>query len=169
MVALLGYPLAQEGEASRAIRAGLEPLESITRLEVPEIGRLRIRIGVDSGIVVVALGERNVVGEAMNLAARLQGTARPGSMVVSERVRRLAGGEFDYEDLGVLELKGIAGPVRAAAVLGISKAVSRFDAAAQEKVSPLVGRTHEMKTLLDRWHSVGERGAGEAGLVLAEA
>ena len=46
--------------------------------------------------------------------------------------RRLAGGEFDYEDLGVLELKGIAGPVRAASVLGVSKAASRFDAAAQE-------------------------------------
>jgi class 3 adenylate cyclase len=168
IVAFFGYPLAHEGEAVRAIHAGLEIIESIARLEVPEIGRLRIRIGVDSGIVVVAQGERNVVGEAMNLAARLQGTARPGSMVVSERVRRLAGGAFDYEDLGVLELKGIAGPVRAASVLGVSKAASRFDAAAQEKVSPLVGRTHEMKTLLDRWHSVGERGAGEAVMLSAE-
>ena len=82
VVAFFGYPLAHEGEASRAIRAGLEILESVARLEVPEVGRLRIRIGVDSGIVVVALGERNVVGEAMNLAARLQSTARPGSMVV---------------------------------------------------------------------------------------
>ncbi len=168
IVAFFGYPLAHEGEASRAIRAGLDILEAIARLEVPEVGRLRIRIGINSGIVVVGHAEGNVVGEAMNLAARLQGTARPGSLVVSERVRRLAGGEFEYEDLGVLDLKGIAGPVRAAAVLGISKAASRFDATAREKLWPLVGRTNEMKLLLDRWKSVGDRQTGEAVLLSAE-
>ena len=168
IVAFFGYPLAHEGEASRAIRAGLEILEAIASLEVPEVGRIRIRIGINSGIVVVGHAEGNVVGDAMNLAARLQGTARPGSLVVSERVRRLAGGEFDYEDLGVLDLKGIAGPVRAAAVLGISKAASRFDAAAREKLWPLVGRTREMKMLLNRWQSVCDRRAGEAVLLSAE-
>jgi tetratricopeptide (TPR) repeat protein len=167
IVAFFGYPLAHEGEASRAIRAGIEIVETIRHLEVPEVGRLRIRIGIATGIVVVA-GERNVVGETMNLAARLQGAARPGSIVVSERVRRLAGGEFDYEELGELELKGIAGPTRACTVLGVSNAASRFDAAVQEKVSPLVGRTHEMKTLLDRWQSVGDRGSGEAVLLSGE-
>jgi class 3 adenylate cyclase/tetratricopeptide (TPR) repeat protein len=164
IIAFFGYPMAHESEAPRAIRAALEIVQSMSRLEVPEVGRLRIRIGIASGIVVVAHGERNVVGDAMNLAARLQGAAWPGSIVVSERVRRLAGGEFDYEDLGELELKGV-GTVRACTVLGISKAASRFEAAVQEKVSPLVGRTHEMRTLLDQWRSVGERRAGEAVLL----
>ncbi len=168
VLAFFGFPLAHEGEASRAIRAAMDIVETISRLEVPEIGTLKVRIGIATGIVVVAAGKRNVVGETMNLAARLQAAAKPGGIVVSERVHRLAGGEFDYEDLGKLDLKGIAAPTRAYGVLGVSAAASRFDAAVQEKVSPLVGRTDEMKTLLDRWQSVCDRGRGEAVLLSGE-
>src|SRR6266446_6233476 len=168
VLAFFGFPLAHEGEAARAIRSGLEIVEAISRLEVPEIGRLKVRIGIATGIVVVAPGVRNVLGETMNLAARLQAAAKPGSIVVSERAYRLAGGEFDYEDLVELHLKGIAVSTRAYGVLGVSAAASRFDAAVQEKVSPLVGRTHEMKTLLDRWQSVCDLGTGKAVLLSGE-
>jgi class 3 adenylate cyclase/tetratricopeptide (TPR) repeat protein len=168
VLAFFGFPLAHEGEAARAIRAGLEIVEAISRLEVPEIGRLKVRIGIATGIVVVAAGKRNVVGETMNLAARLQGVAAPGGIVVSERVYRLAGREFNYEDLGELDLKGIAVPTRAYGVLGVSTATSRFDATVREKVSLLVGRAEEMKTLLDRWQSVGDSGTGEAVLLSGE-
>ncbi len=133
VLAFFGFPLAHEGEAARAIRAGLEIVEAISRLEVPEVGRLKVRIGIATGIVVVAAGKRNVVGETMNLAARLQGVAKPGGIVVSERVYRLAGGEFDYEDLGELDLKGIAVPTRAYGVLGVSTATSRFDATVRRR------------------------------------
>ena len=78
VLAFFGFPLAHEGEAARAIRAGLEIVETISSLEVPEIGRLKVRIGIATGIVVVAAGKRNVLGETMNLAARLQGVAKPG-------------------------------------------------------------------------------------------
>jgi class 3 adenylate cyclase/tetratricopeptide (TPR) repeat protein len=169
IIGFFGYPFAHEGEASRAIRAALEIVEALQDLNVPEVGRLRVRVGIDTGIVVVAQGERNVVGEPMNLAARLQGVARPGSVLVSDRVRRRAGGEFDYDDMGELELKGIAGTSRAAAVLGVSKAASRFEAAGHEKLSALVGRTHEMRILLDRWQSVAAQGRGEAVLLSGEA
>ena len=88
--------------------------------------------------------------------------------MVSERLHRLAGGEFDYEDLGELDLKGIAVPTRAYGVLGVGTATSRFDATVREKVSLLVGRAEEMKTLLDRWQSVGDSGTGEAVLLSGE-
>ena len=168
ILAFFGFPLAHEGEAARAIRAALEIVETISRLEVPEVGRLKVRIGIATGIVVVAAGKRNVVGETMNLAARLQAVAEPGGIVVSERVHRLAGGEFDYENLGQLDLKGIAAPTRAYRVLGVSAAVSRFDAAVREKVSPLVGRAREMELLLDRWRSVRDRGGVQAVLLSGE-
>jgi len=168
VLAFFGFPLAHEGEAARAIRAALEIVETISRLEVPEVGRLKVRIGIATGIVVVAPGKRNVLGETMNLAARLQGVAQPGGIVVSDRVYRLAGGEFDYENLGELNLKGIAAPTRAYRVLGVGTAVSRFDAAVRETVSPLVGRAHEMAVLRERWQSVRDRGTGQAVLLSGE-
>jgi len=129
IVAFFGYPLAHEGEAERAIHAGLEIIASLSDLDVPDAGRLQVRIGIASGLVVVSSAEKGAVGETMNLASRLQGIAQPGSIVVSERVRRLAGGSFDYEDLGEQTLKGIAQPTHAYCVLGVSEAASRFDAA----------------------------------------
>ena len=168
IIAFFGFPLAHEGEAARAIRSGLEIVEAIARLEVPEIGRLRVHIGIATGIVVVAAGERNVVGETMNLAARLQGAAKPGCIVVSERVYRLAGGEFEYECLSELDLKGIAVPTNAYVVLGVGKAPSRFEAATRQKVKPLVGRAHEMQSLHERWRSVCNREGGQTVLLSGE-
>src|SRR5258708_24229261 len=162
VLAFFGFPLAHEGEAARAIRAALEIVETISHLEVPAVGRLNVRIGIATGIVVVAAGKRNVVGETMNLAARLQGVAEPGGVVVSERVYRLAGGEFDYQNLGELDLKGMVAPTRAYRLQGVSAAISRFDAAVRDKGSPLLGRAHEMEVLLGRWQSVRDRGTGQA-------
>ena len=110
IVAFFGYPLAHEGEAERAIHAGLEIIEALSKLDVPDAGHLAVRIGIATGLVVVSSAEKGAVGETMNLASRLQGIAQPGSIVVSERVHRLAGGSFDYEDLGEQTLKGIAQP-----------------------------------------------------------
>lgn len=168
IVAFFGFPLAHEGEAERAIRAGLEIVETMARLDVPEVGRLNVRIGIATGMVVVASGERGAVGETMNLAARLQGSAQPGTIVVSERVHRLAGGAFDYEDLGKCDLKGIARPTRAYRILGVSAAASRFDAATQKGLTPLVGREYELGVLLERWQRVQHDGAGQAVLLSGE-
>ncbi len=104
----------------------------------------------------------------MNLAARLQGAAKPGSVVVSERVYRLAGGEFEYQSLGELDLKGIDVSTRAYVVLGLGKAASRFDAVVRWNMSPLVGRAHEMETLLERWHSVCDHNIGQTVLLSGE-
>ena len=168
LIAFFGFPFAHEGEAARAIRAGLEIIDAMARLEVPEVGRLSVRVAVATGMTVVATVERGAFGETMNLAARLQGAAKPGSLVVSERVYRLAGGEFEYESLGDLDLKGIDVATRAYVVLGIGKAASRFDAVVHWNMSPLVGRSHEMETLLERWHSVCDQNAGQTVLISGE-
>jgi len=169
IVAFFGFPLAHESEAERAIRAGLDIVNAMTQLRVAKAGRLQVRIGIASGVVIVAPGERNAMGEALNLAARLQTIAEPGSIVVSDRVRRLAGGEFQYEDLGEKELKGVTGLTRVYQVVGVSQAESRFAAAARLGLTPLVGRERELSTLVDSWRQVRETEAGRAILLRGEA
>jgi tetratricopeptide (TPR) repeat protein len=87
--------------------------------------------------------------------------------VVGERVHRLAGGAFDYEDLGEQTLKGIARPAHAYRILGVSAAASRFDAATQEGLTPLVGREQEIGLLLERWQ-LAQDGEGQVVLLSGE-
>ena len=68
IVAFFGYPLAHEGEAERAIRAGLDIIDVLAALQIRDVGRLQVRIGIATGMVVVATGERNAVGETMNFS-----------------------------------------------------------------------------------------------------
>ena len=169
VVAFFGFPLAHESEAERAVRAGLEIVEAMARLHVQGAGRLQVRIGIASGMVVVASGERNAVGETMNLASRLQTIAKPGSVVVSDRVRRLAGGGFEYEDLGEKELKGVSGLTQVYRVVGVSQTESRFEAATQQGLTPIVGRDAEIAALMHNWREVREQGSGRAVLLRGEA
>jgi len=168
IVAFFGYPLAHEGEAERAIRAGLEIIDALSNLDVPDAGHLAVRIGIATGLVVVSSAEKGAVGETMNIASRLQGIAPVGSIVVSERVQRLAGGSFDYEDLGEQTLKGIARPTHAYCILGVSQAASRFEAAHGEAgLTPLVGREQEIGLLLERW-ALAQDGEGQVVLLSGE-
>src|SRR5215468_5352514 len=121
IVAFFGYPLAHEGEAERAIHAGLEIIAALSKLHVLDAGHLAVRIGIASGLVVVSSAEKGAEGEPLNLASRLQAIAQPGSIVVSEWVSRLARGSFDYEDMGEQALKGYAQPTRAYRIVGVSE------------------------------------------------
>ena len=167
IVAFFGYPLAHEAEAERAIRAGLQIIESLSRLNVTDAGHLRVRIGIATGVVVVSAVEKSAVGETMNLASRLQAIAAPGSIIVSERVHRLAGGSFEYEDLGEHSIKGIGQPTRAWLVVGVSAAASRFEAATRGGLTPLVGRELEIGLLMDRWQ-LAQDGEGQVVLLSGE-
>ncbi len=167
IVAFFGYPLAHEGEAERAIRAGLSIIDSLSKLDVAEIGRIQVRIGIATGVVVVSGAERRAVGETMNLASRLQGIAPVGSIVVSERVRRLASGVFEYDDLGEQTLKGMAKPTHAYRIVVVSQVASRFEAATQEGLTPMVGRGREIGLLLERW-ALAQDGEGQVVLVSGE-
>ena len=80
---------------------------------------LQIRIGIATGLVVIGdltgsgvAREHSIVGETLNLAARLQGVAEPGMVVIAESTRKLLGNPFALEDLGGKDLKGIEGRVR---------------------------------------------------------
>ena len=106
-----GYPQANEDDAERAVRAGLELVAAVRDLKAH--AALQARVGIATGMVVVGdlmdagnATERGIIGETPNLAARLQGLAVPNSVVIAESTRRLLGNLFDLEDLRTKDLKG---------------------------------------------------------------
>ena len=167
VLAYFGYPRAHEDDAERSVRAGLEIVKAVAQLEPrPELS-LEVRVGIATGLVVVGdmLGEGvseegAVSGETPNLAARLQVVAAPGTVVVSEATRRLAGGHFEFEDLRRHELKGFSESVAAARVTSERKVQSRFEAAHGAGLTALVGREPEISLLMERWRQAKE---GEPG------
>jgi class 3 adenylate cyclase len=168
-----GFPMAHEDDAERAVRAGLESVASVSQLKTH--AALRTRVGIATGLVVVgdligsgASQEQAIVGETPNLAARLQGVAKPDSVVIAESTRKLVGNLFELEDLGARDLKGIEGAVRAWAVLRPSSVESRFDALHAGGLTELVGREEELELLLRRW-SKAKTGEGQVVLLSGEA
>src|SRR6201997_4064246 len=168
-----GYPQAHEDDAERAVRAGLELIGAVAGLKMR--APLQTRVGIATGLVVVGdlIGsgeaqERGIVGETPNLAARLQGTAEPNTVVVAESTRRLLGVLFELHDLGPRGLKGITGPSRAWAVLRPSTVASRFEALHATGLTALVGREEELDLLLRRW-SKAKACEGQVVLVSGEA
>ena len=103
VMAAFGIPQAHEDDAERAVRAGLAILDAVEEL------KLEARVGVESGEIVTEDGEATfATGEAVNLAARLQQAADPGQLVLGPGAHRLTLGRIEVEDLGPVELKGIA-------------------------------------------------------------
>ena len=174
VMAYFGWPRAHEDEPERAVRAGLSVVEAVARLEGGG-APLGCRIGVATGLVVVgellgdgAAQERAVAGETPNLAARLQGVAQPGEVVVSEATRALIAGRLEMTPLAPHALKGIEGPVRAFRVAGERARESRFDALTDGAAPPIVGRDQELALLLERWDTA-RRGEGQAVMLVGEA
>ena len=168
-----GYPAAHEDDAERAVRAGLELVVAVTALKSPVA--LQIRVGLATGLVVIGdlIGsgeslEHGIVGETPILAARLQGIAKPNSVVIAEGTRKLLGNLFELQDLGQQDLKGIAGSVGAFAALRPSSVASRFEALHAGGFTDLVGREEELELLLRRW-SRAKAGEGQVVLLSGEA
>ena len=168
-----GFPQAHENDAERAVRAGLALVDGVSGLTTAG-DHLNSRIGIATGLVVVGdlagageAQERGIAGETPNLAARLQGMAEPGSVVIAESTRRLLADLFEFSRLAASSLKGFAEPVQAWRVLGEGKAESRFEALHGTQLTPLVGRDEELNLILSRWRQVME-GSGHVALVLGE-
>ncbi len=175
VLAYFGWPMAYEDHAERSIRAGIQALAAVEAFQSPDGKQLKARIGIASGHVVVgdiagsSANERaSIAGDTPNLAARLQGAAAPGQIVVADSTRRLAGQSFEIESLAAQELKGFKSPIALFAVRGEREVESRFDATHTSALSKFVGRTSEIGMLLERWELV-KGGQGQAVFVSGEA
>ena len=172
VTAYFGYPRAHEDSAQSAVQAGLDIMAGLTELRTDG---LEARCGVHTGLVVVGefgVGEKRlcdgIVGEAPNIAARLQALAPPGSLVVSEATLRLVEGFFEVDPLGPQMLKGVSAPISIYRVLRPSAAPNRFEARGGQFLTPLVGRETELGFLTKRWENAME-GEGQAVLLQGEA
>jgi class 3 adenylate cyclase/predicted ATPase len=174
VLAYFGWPRAHEDDAERAVRAGLQLVEDVARLKPRAEVRLQARVGVATGYVVVGdlisegISDKDAVsGDTPSLAARLQAVAGPGCVVISQPTRRLVGGLFELADLGPQRLKGFTEPVAAWRVEGEGRAEGRFEALHGERLTPLVGRQHELGILLERW-AWAKDGDGQVVLLSGE-
>ena len=172
-----GYPKAHENEAERAVMSGLGIIEALADFE-PKYARdikLTVRIGIATGLVVVgeiigdgSAEEITVVGETPNIAARLQALAKPNTMVISSATHKLIEAEFRCEDLGGLQLKGVAEPIHAWRVVGLAEAEHEGEESGVADGFPLVGRDEEIGLLLRRLAQSKDR-LGQAVLISGEA
>ena len=167
-----GYPAAHEDDSERAVRAGLALITAIRRLKLRHEIVLDARVGIATGLVVVAkIGEGSaqewaVLGDAPNLAARLQASAESGTVLIAPATHRLIGDLFECRALGLREIKGLASPLPVWQVLHPRDVANRF-LARHAAYTPIVGRVDEIELLLRRWEQA-KTGEGRVVLISGE-
>ena len=167
LMSLFGYPVAQENDSERAVRAALAIQRALAELNRKNAGSgkpvLNARIGLETGPVVVdAAGE--IFGDAPNVAARVQALAEPGAVLVTARVQRQVAGLFVAEERGSHTLKGVPEPVTLFRLVRASGGGRR---SGQRNLTPLVGRDDEMAMLMRRWERA-RQGDGQLVLIVGE-
>jgi class 3 adenylate cyclase/tetratricopeptide (TPR) repeat protein len=180
VMAYFGWPAAHDNDAERAARAGLAMLDAIAKLNeqsgtgfsLSSYPKLTVRVGIDSGAVVVGVGagkEADVFGEAPNIAARVQTAAEPGTILITHAVHQLISGLFVVESRAASVLKGIERPLQLYKIVEPSGVRGRLEAAAAVRgLTPFVGREDELRSLMTRWERSRE-GEGQIVLVIGEA
>jgi class 3 adenylate cyclase len=179
VMALFGAPLAHEDHAQRACYAALAIQSSLSRYSQKLKGDLsidfRMRLGLNSGPVVVgAIGDDlrmdyTAVGDTVNLASRMESSASPGAIVVSQHTHRLAKDFFTFEPLGALPIKGKQNPEEAYQLLSPSGVETRLTASvARGSLTPFIGREQPMSLLTEAYDRV-KGGSGQVVEVVGEA
>jgi class 3 adenylate cyclase/tetratricopeptide (TPR) repeat protein len=169
VLAAFGYPEAHEDDVDRAVAGSLALLEELERLSdqlVASIGEpLRVRMAAHKGVVLLDRAQGDLYGFAVNVAARLEQLAEPGTVVVSDQVAALVGDRFDLEAHPPREVKGVAEPMASHTVRG-RRARRGADAG-----RPLVGRDAELAVLREAWRAArsGTRPKGACVAIVGEA
>jgi class 3 adenylate cyclase/tetratricopeptide (TPR) repeat protein len=174
VMAVFGVPQLHEDDALRAVRAAVDMRDALARLN-EQFARawgvtVAARIGVNTGEVIAGdpgSGHAFVVGEAVNLAARLEQAAQPGEILIGGATERLVRDAVGVEEVGPLDLKGMGAPVGAWRVLGVDRAASAGWARSDD--APLVGRVRELEQLEAALGRAAERGTCELAVVIGPA
>lgn len=177
VLALFGAPVAHEDDAERAVRAGLE-IQAAAKPYAQAVKQrygvdFDLRVGINTGTAVLAVvgdaikSEYTALGDAANVAARLQSAAEPGTVLVSADTYRLVSALFDATPRGAIEMKGKLAPVESFEVTGAKVAPGPTRGLAGLE-SPLVGRDDELALLRQALGGLGA-GAGAVVAVVGEA
>ena len=179
VLAYFGYPIAHEDDPSRSVRAGLDLLASVRDLNIKlrhdmdlEIG---VRIGIHTGLVIAGeMGAGDVketdaiVGETPNIAARLEGLADSGSMVIGPVTRRLIGSDFECTFLGEKSVKGISKPIPVHSVEKERAVTEAFLNQNSQPAGQMFGRQEELNLLKELWKRACD-GDGQLAFISGEA
>jgi class 3 adenylate cyclase/tetratricopeptide (TPR) repeat protein len=187
IMALFGAPIQHEDSARRAVAAALDMQRALTQyaIEVRERDTIdcRFRVGLNTGPVIVgSIGDNldmdyTAIGDTINVASRLESSAEPGTAYLSDTTRRAAEDYFEFEQLGELTLKGKGEPVLAFKALREKSIRTRFEAATERGLTPLIGRKRELALLQEHFEQArsgrgqvvflsGEAGIGKSRLML---
>jgi class 3 adenylate cyclase/tetratricopeptide (TPR) repeat protein len=172
LLVFFGFPRAREDDAVRAVRSALEVVRAIQDLANDE---LQVRLGLATGIVVAGdiIGtdryeEQTVLGDVPNLAARLQSCTEPNTVLIAESTYQLVKNTVIVEEQPLLSLKGIANPVQAYRVSGLSNTANRGRGVESHRLRRIVGRASELALIGNRW-DLARRGSGQVALISADA
>ena len=180
LVVYFGYPQAHERAAEMAVRAGLALLENVAQLDDQVAESLAVRVGIHTGEVVVqAMGRGHrrdplALGDVVNIAARAQSLAEPGSVAITGTTLRLVEGMFALDSLGYPNIKGVTKPLELLRVVGAKE--DRASQSSHRRRSRFVGRRNELAVLDASWararggsgqvvHVTGQPGIGKSRLV----
>jgi predicted ATPase/class 3 adenylate cyclase len=185
ILAFFGAPIAHEDDPQRAVLAGLDIVAGIAPYREGVQGKwgidVNVRVGINTGVVVVgAVGsdlrmEYTAMGDAVNLASRMEQAAEPGTVLIAEETHKLVAPLFDFEEMGSIEVKGKVEPVPAYRVLRQKVAPGRLRGFGGTSL-PLVGREEALKKLTAATEQVlqgngqilfitGEVGLGKSRLI----
>jgi class 3 adenylate cyclase len=167
-----GYPVAREDAAECAVLSGLALIEAISKITLPNGEPAAARVGIATGTSIVGRIEdgdtgNSAAGRVTSLAARLQSHAKANQCVIAETTRRLVGGLFELDDLGMIEAKGFADDVHAFGVVARSEN-DRFRALRGSGGSTLIGRKDQTNLLREKW-DLAVKGEGQICMVVGEA
>jgi class 3 adenylate cyclase len=178
IVAFLGAPLAVEQAPLRAVRAALTLQQTAshcsTSIEQAHGLRLQIRVGINTGPVIVGTVGNNLrmdykaVGDTVNLAARMEQTAEPGTIQITAQTYKLVEGYFHCEDLGLVSVKGAQDAVPVYRVLAERGVRTRIDVARERGFTRLVARQRELEQLRHCFELV-QNGSGQAVSIIGDA
>jgi class 3 adenylate cyclase/tetratricopeptide (TPR) repeat protein len=177
ILAFFGAPITHEDDPQRAVLAGLEIQEGIKayaeEIHIKHGLEFGLRVGINTGLVVVGeIGsdlrmEYTAIGDAINLAARMEQTAQVGTIQISDETYKLVAPFFDVESLGGVEVKGKSQPIQTYRVLG-AKSTRGNLRGLDGLSSPLVGRDAQLSLLKDRLKDL-DSGTGSVVAVVGEA
>ena len=174
IMAVFGVPRAREDDAERALRAALEMRERLAELNVELMAQqsitVAVRVGINSGEVIAPLdaraaGQRIVTGDAVNIAARLEEAAKPGTVLVGERTFMATRDLFQFGDAITLEIRGKPQPIVAHELIG-TPASSTI---APRLRAPMIGRDRDLAVLHGLLEAAIEAGRPRLAMIFGPA
>jgi class 3 adenylate cyclase/tetratricopeptide (TPR) repeat protein len=170
VMATFGVPIVREDDAERALRAAFQMLERLTELNTEFKAQhgvsLAIRVGVNTGEVMAAADQNVVTGDAVNVAARLEHMAEPGTILAGERTYAAGRDAFVFGEATTPEIRGKSAPVTVRQVL--HPLADGIDRRKGMQVA-MVGREQEVEALASLFHEAMDANSPRLALISGPA